>query len=488
MVMGYIMTIFLKYRAYRFIVISVLICIFADAFAQGFNSIIDLVPATAIKNTGEKPQSKVWTYNGEWWAVFPISTGTYIWRLNGTSWTSTLKISSSTTVKADCKAINNVCHILLIRNANAASQLVSVEYNHASRAYEFWRERVSTILISLDSGAETGTIDIDVTGRMWLASDGINDIRVRWSDPPYAAWSSPIVLATNITDDDICAIIALPIQRQVGVLWSDQNSKRFGFKTHNDGTDSESWSIDEVPASQSALEIGNGMADDHLNISISRDGILFCAVKTSYDAPGYPRLALLKRSPSGTWDNLYEVSQSGTRGIVILNEVIGKLKVVYTSQEDGGDILYRESPTSDISFSAPMTLLKGVYNNSTSSKNNYDSDIVVLASDNDNIVGILGRDPASLTVSIAPRLAESTYCAYPNPVHDFIILEFKAKSDEDISLSLSDSEGRILLRSIRRTKDHLIEIDLRNLLLSPGTYFLATQSGKRSDVFRFEKK
>ena len=40
--------------------------------------------------------------------------------------------------------------------------------------------------------------------------------------------------------------------------------------------------------------------------------LLYAAVKTSYDTPGYPKIALLIRRPAGTWDDLYSVDETGT--------------------------------------------------------------------------------------------------------------------------------------------------------------------------------
>jgi len=36
--------------------------------------ITDLDSANTTANTGEKPQSKVWFFEGSWWAVFPNSS------------------------------------------------------------------------------------------------------------------------------------------------------------------------------------------------------------------------------------------------------------------------------------------------------------------------------------------------------------------------------------------------------------------------------
>ena len=306
----------------------------------------------------------------------PNSTGTHIWRLDGTTWTNVLDIDASISSFADCKVEGSVTHILLYKGVS--SSLVSVEYISLSNTYQLWTSRTTTVPISLDSGVETATIDIDGNGRMWLASAGNADINVRWSDSPYSSWSSAITIGTGVGNDDICAITAF--DGKIGVLWSDQNIDRFGFKYHVDGDSPLSWSVDEVPASQSALNIGSGMADDHLNFAVASDGTIYAAVKTSYDQSGYPQMALLIRRPGGTWDNLYEISQGGTRPIVILNESINKVRVVYTSSDSGGDIVYKESPTSSISFGSEMTLISGTYNNSTTSKQNQNGEMVVMAS------------------------------------------------------------------------------------------------------------
>ncbi len=152
--------------------------------SQVFDSVIPLTPFLVSKNSGDKPQSKVWKYDNKWWSVFPNSSGTFVWKLEGNTWKNVLKISGTSTVKADCKAVNDICHILLWRPEAYSSLLVSLQYDPPTQNYKLWSKRPSTTNIYLDPGVEIGTIDVDATGRMWLASDGINDIRARWSDPP----------------------------------------------------------------------------------------------------------------------------------------------------------------------------------------------------------------------------------------------------------------------------------------------------------------
>ena len=348
-------------------------------------AIIALQDLDVAANTGEKPQSKVWFHDNRWWAVLPDSTGTKLWQLDDMRWVNVLHLSDLTNIHADTKKFDHITHILLYRGIR--SELVSVEYNLATHTYHIWSKRRTHTSITLDPGVETATIDVDSSGRMWLASDGQEEINVRWSDAPYANWSKPITLAKEVSKDDICVVVAFP-QGDVGVLWSNQRTKRFGFKLHLKDTSPTSWSKDEIPASGSAEPVGGGMADDHLNCAIGLDGTLYAAVKTSYDTSGYSKIALLVRRPSGEWDNLYNVDESGTRGIVLLNERSRSVMVVYTASEGQNNIVYKVSDLSSISFGPRRILLAQRVNNATSTKQSSTDDIVILASTGKTAKGV----------------------------------------------------------------------------------------------------
>jgi hypothetical protein len=165
----------------------------------------------------------------------------------------------------------------------------------------------------------------------------------------------------------------------------------FGFKTHVDGFDQFTWSADEQPASQSQLNVGDGLADDHLNMAVCSDGTLYCAVKTSFDTPGYPLISLLKRNHNGTWDDLYFIDDNGTRPMVVINESRHVLQVIYTDIVSGGDIAYVESDLSSISFGDKHMLIRGKnFNNVSSTKGNYDCDLAIIASTQSSPFTIVG--------------------------------------------------------------------------------------------------
>ena len=457
----------------------------------GFNFFTEAAPLSISTNTGERPQSKVWTYAGKWWTVLPVSGGTKIFRLDGTTWTPVLTVHSSSDIKADCIVNGSVTHILLFRGSSD-SYLASIEYVPTSNTYKFWTGRTAVINLGvLASGVEAGSITLDGAGRMWLAFDGTTDFKVRWSDSPYSSWSSPITIATGATTDDICAIVTLP--GKVGVFWSNQTTKRFGFKTHTNGSLPTSWSADENPASQSAKNIGHGFSDDHVNIVSGSDGTLYCAIKTSYDIAGEPIVGLLVRRPSGSWDNLYPVSSNeGTKPQVVLNEAAGKVKVLYASQtgsSGGEDIMYRESSLTNISFSRPYTLLGGnlsqQFNYVTATHQVYSSDLVIIASEvttspdrartiytteqSGTIPGITTREAFTETVA-NPKTDENIpqeFMAYPNPFNHTTTITFILPSADSYTMTLYDELGV----QISLLKNGWTEKGQRNTVVIDGSNF-----------------
>ena len=93
---------------------------------------IPLDPLSIDGNTGEKPQSKVWEYADDWWSVLPNGSGTWVWRLDGTTWNPVVQVSDNSDVHADVKAIDNLAHILLYDGRT--SQLASIEYTPGNPA------------------------------------------------------------------------------------------------------------------------------------------------------------------------------------------------------------------------------------------------------------------------------------------------------------------------------------------------------------------
>ncbi len=345
-----------------------------------------LANLSVSQNTGEKPQSKVFEYAGQWWTVMPNSTGTWVFRLDGTNWTPTQQITTNKSVHADVKLVGDVAHVLLY--SGTSSQLASLQYDAGpDNRFEPWSLRPQLVNVGLSSGSETATLDVDSMGRMWIAYDPGNRVEVRYSDGLYTNWSAPITVESGISSDDISAIIAMP-NNTIGVMWSNQSTKKFGFKIHEDAAAASAWSALETPAMQWVTSVGGSFADDHIHLAVTSDGTLYAAIKTSYDSSSKPEIMLLIRRPNGTWDNAYTVDGVGTRPIVVVNEAAGKLIVAYSPRDGGGDTVYRESPLGNISFGTKQVLIPGSNNNVTSTKYTSSNEIVFLAGSSSTARGV----------------------------------------------------------------------------------------------------
>ena len=361
----------------------------ADANIQDTWTALAVSSLNVTEDTGEKPQSKVWSHNGDWFAALPNSSGTWIWRLDGSNWTQVVKLTNSDSIHADVKTVGNLAHILLFDGSS--TQLASVQYNAATRGYELWSGRAANASLALSNSAETATIDIDLTGRMWVCYETSNSVEVRYSDGNYSTWSGPINVATGITSDDIASVIAMP-NGQIGVFWSNQSNSTFGFRTHTDGENPSTWNSAEIAAPQSQA---SRMADDHLNLAVAADGTLYVAAKTSFDGGGRPEIILLVRRPDGSWDPMYAVSNLGTRPVIVLSELQNRLLIAYTERDGGGNIYYRESPLDQIAFGNTRVLIGGSYNNVTTAKASFTNSILFLAGTGSCVGGTLLQGPVN---------------------------------------------------------------------------------------------
>jgi hypothetical protein len=168
----------------RAALLGVFVAFILTATVRAQETVTTLDNISLSTTTGEKPQSKLWQHAGTWWAVLPSSgvspAGTWLWRLDEKKWRNVLRLSPRTDTKADACAVGDLTHVLL---HGGGTTLASLEYVPSEATYRLWSERPTLTAVSL-SGAETATIDVDSTGRMWLATDSGSDIIVRYSDPP----------------------------------------------------------------------------------------------------------------------------------------------------------------------------------------------------------------------------------------------------------------------------------------------------------------
>jgi hypothetical protein len=339
-----------------------------------------IAPLTITAHTGMKPQSKLWEHDGRWWGCFADSQGTSIWELDRDQWIRHAIISPETAVRSDVKTDGPTVTILLFRPEQ--STLVRYVYSGSPVRYRRMGDRIP---VTLDPGVETATIDRDGDGLVWIASESEKEVNVRWLGPSDKKFSSPITLADGISKDDICVITSFP-DGSVGVLWSNQIKQRYGFRRHAPASEPHSWFPDEVPADASAIDYGDGMSDDHLNVAVGSDGTLYATVKTSYDTDGMPLVACLIRRPRGKWDAFHNIDDEGSRGIMVLDESAGECHAIYTSYRDS-TIVSRSSATDSIAFGRRKVLMEASrINNVSVTRENVSGLFPIVASQGDTLM------------------------------------------------------------------------------------------------------
>jgi hypothetical protein len=368
------------------------------------------------------------------------------------------------------------------------NSIATVQYDPATATYKTWNSRPSPTNITLPDSVQSATLVVDGTGRMWVAADAENDIFVWWSDVPYNEWSASINIATGISSDDICAITKL--QGKIGVFWSNQNTGFFGFKTHTDGESHATWSTDEIPGLQSAIQSNPNMANDHMNLTLSSNGTLYCVAKTNYSTESsLPQLILLVRRPAGTWDNIYPVGE-GTQAIVLLNEVTSKVKVVYTNSTIGGQIFYKEAPVCCIIFSAAATLMGSPgtnYNFASSTHQGYNPDVAIVATNQGSprqIVSVLVSD------TLSGNQTGIQVTAYPNPFLSRATFCFTLPNTETYVIKLYDSKGSLVFELGEGTADATItkSVKIDGSALSAGLYMVIIRTRNDKKVLKLVKQ
>jgi hypothetical protein len=475
---------------------AILLFLFIEPiFSQGGFKLVEPLSSIALsESTKDKPQAKVWTYAGKWWCVLSATNGTKVFRLDGKNWIDILTLNTKSS-KPDCRVTSDLVHILFYKGASNKSIIYSLKFDKSSGSYKLWEARPEGSVISFPEFSNTATLVVDESGRMWAGTNTESGIKVWWSDAPYTTWSKPINIARTTSSGDICALTKIESQHKIGILWSNHNTKRFGFKTHSDSDDPSEWSEDEVPASQSALSTGGGMADDHLNIKTSKNGTMYCVAKTDYNRQGLPKVILLIRRPEGIWDKVYPVTMDpeGTQPIIVLNEEKGKLKVIYTSKEQGGSIMYRESSMNAISFGSAITLINGdgnTYDYATSTHQNYTNEIVILATNittnPKQAIGVIAYETETGSGYTNPVTLRKLLKAYPNPISTSTTLHFALQYPGNYSLSLYNQAGskEMIIKNgfTEAGIENIVTLNVANL--SSSLYFITLKTDYTSEVIK----
>ena len=193
--------------------------------------------------------------------------------------------------------------------------------------------------------------------------------------------------AARVNSDDTSAVVAFG-GSEIGVFWSNQDTRAFYFAVHDDAADDRAWRI-EVAYGRHAAGCARGCANDHMSVKALPDGRVFAAVKTANKRPGLPFIVLLVRSATG-WvaHDAGTVEERLTRPLVVLDDEARLVYLFTVVPEEGGAVYYKKSDVDDIAFErglgTPVLSGGARINNPTSTKQvvGDETGLLVLASDN----------------------------------------------------------------------------------------------------------
>ena len=326
--------------------------------------------------TGQKPQSKLWYINNQWWGImynktsgkfeiYKFSWSTQSWSTTGTMVDS--RRQSSADALWDGSKLYTVSSVEPGTSAtDHGIKVMRFSYNAATQTY------------NVDSGfpvvlatatIETVVMDKDSTGKLWVTytdsnTSGGRKVLVTHTTTNDLTWVTPYTIqsigADNLSSDDISTLVAY--NGRIGVMWSNQNTNTVYFATHVDGTADNLWT-------QNPALSGPHYADDHMNIkSLQADsaGQVWAAVKTSLNdvnppTSSEPLILLLHLDNHGSWSRrtVARVSDNHTRPIVLLDTENRNAYVFMTYQygtQTSGAIYYKTASLDNNSIQFPLGL------------------------------------------------------------------------------------------------------------------------------------
>ena len=357
--------------------------------------------------TGEKPESKLWWNDGFWWGILWSTGGNayHIHRLElgNQDWVDTgTAVDRRKNTRSDAlwdgQRLYVASHVFSTNGqpapAGQRGELYRYSYNSTAKTY------------SLDAGfpvevngsnSETLVIDKDGLGTLWVTyTEGQKVMVNRSLNKNDLTWGTPFVLpiseATNLATDDISAVVSYANGTHVGVMWSNQTTKKMYFAVHPANAPDNVWTR-VIPYSVSA--------DDHINLKsleIDNAGNIYSVIKTSRSSALIVMLVCKKNinacKSDSDWTSHTVYSgkiESPTRPVLLIDASHRDLYVFTRNKASDGSsgIYYKLSDLDNIQFpdGIGVPFIKSAtdtgINDPTSTKQtlNTTTGLVVLASD-----------------------------------------------------------------------------------------------------------
>lgn len=297
-----------RLRGVVFSIISVLVST-TPLFAQPGSSLATTTTAEYRKSN----QSKVFFYDGNWWAYgfHEAQAKWYIWKYNGTTWTKTNKQEATTSYYID--AVVDTVNGKLYSFASHHTKPRFRRYGYSGGTWVKELEKSTFQYFVHPDKANPVSMVLAKNGTLWVFRiDGSSNLQATYSSDMGVTWSpattikSGLNVSTGTTD---AVAFTLGGHDYVGVGYAEKNTTTsgYGFLYHDDADAPDVWTDESSQLTMIGTEVG--LNDICMNVDGTNQIYMF--VRTAGGNNSDPRNTLYRRNTAGVW-TAFAVNNVGT--------------------------------------------------------------------------------------------------------------------------------------------------------------------------------
>ncbi|MDZ7360651.1 MAG: T9SS type A sorting domain-containing protein [candidate division KSB1 bacterium] len=248
-------------------------------------------------------QSKVFYYDGQWWAIALNETNTrwQIWRYNGASWTVTNDVQAGAAYYCDA-VLNESGGKLLVFGSHKSTPFFR-RFSYAAGAWKL-DAGYPVILSDFTNPDQENPVSLvrAKNGELWIFRINNKTLQARRSRDGGKTWEPRINVKTGLTTSNgTTDAVAFSVNgsNYVGVAYAEchESGSKFGFLYRRDSEPATSWTDESA-----ALKFfGNERACNQLCLAVDASNNLYFFTHNAGFIGRNPRNTLYKRAVNGVW-------------------------------------------------------------------------------------------------------------------------------------------------------------------------------------------
>ncbi len=324
-----------------------------------------LMHANTLANNAKSNQSRVWFYDGKWWAIAPhAQTKTdYIWRYNPANsiWTRTAaKLDSGAYNRYDAHLETAAGELAVLRSHSIDTKFY--RFNYTAGDWVIIVEKTLANFGNLDNGNPCSLTKAK-NGDFWIFRIDAGRLQVRKSNNGGAAWTGATTIKSNLNatrgttgaitfsqgsasssaDESFAAATTGDfVGVAYGELGANGVNSAYGFLYHRDGDPLTVWTDESHLLTFAGSEKGY----NQLSLAVDPQNRLYLFTRNFAGVSLDPRNTLYKRPGPGFWKRITVNTFAGKNwnDPVVAIDTSNSLLIVAGIRSDSGFAEYKSAP------------------------------------------------------------------------------------------------------------------------------------------------